>query len=341
MHKGLAQTLPRSLSYVVMRLTHGVTMMVTRPAADKRQTGTGIVVETSPSSEEPKAYPVSPGARSLHIHAGCEFRYQTAAGIEFVVLVEPSEPSHRVVTLDASRHIEPNVPLRSYRDAFGNLCWRLTASGSALAFRYDAHFSVPEEPDESDQSADQLAMADVPDDVLVYTLPSRHCQSDLLLDDAWSLFGGGTQGYGRVVAICDWVHANIAYAYGSSGPTTSAIDTFTDRSGVCRDFAHLPIAFCRALNIPARYAFGYLPDYAVVPPDVPMDFHAWFEAYLGGRWYTFDARHNQPRIGRVKIAHGRDAVDVAMVTAYGAATLQSMAVWTDAKPAAIDGTKER
>ncbi len=272
-------------------------------------------------------------ARPLHVHLGCEFRYETATGIEFIVLVEPSEVGARATELGSSRHVEPDVPLRVYRDAFGNLCWRITAPGPALAFRYDALFSVPDAPDEADPTAAQVPMADVPDDILVYTLPSRYCQSDVLLDDAWSLFGSAPKGYGRVQAICDWVHANVAYGYGNSGPTISAVDTYAGRSGVCRDFAHLPVAFCRSLNIPARYAFGYLPDYAVVPPDVPMDFHAWFEAYLGGRWYTFDARHNQPRIGRVKIAHGRDAVDVAMVTAYGAARLESMIVWTDAAPA--------
>ncbi|HTE86328.1 MAG TPA: transglutaminase family protein, partial [Dehalococcoidia bacterium] len=158
---------------------------------------------------------------------------------------------------------------------------------------------------------------------------------DLLLDEAWRLFGAVTPGYARVQAICDWVHANIEYDPDSAGPTVSAVDTYFKRHGVCRDLAHLPAAFCRALNIPARYAFGYLPDYAVEPPGVPMDFHAWFEAYLGGHWYTFDARNNIPRIGRVKIAHGRDAVDVAMVTSFGWAQLQSMTVWTEAAPASI------
>jgi transglutaminase-like putative cysteine protease len=274
-------------------------------------------------------------AAMLHVHLGCEFRYETAPGVEFVVLVEPAAVTPRARELRAKRSAEPGHQLRLYEDGFGNRCWRITSVGSSLNLRYDALFAVPDAPDEIDPTAPQLAMSQVPDDVLLYTLPSRYCQSDLLLDDAWTLFGDGPDGYGRVQAICDWVHGNVAYGYVNSGPSISAVDTFGSRQGVCRDFAHLPVAFCRALNIPARYVFGYLPDYAIEPDGTPMDFHAWFEAYLGGRgggrWYTFDARHNVPRIGRVKIAHGRDAVDVAMVTSFGAARLESMTVWTEAE----------
>ncbi len=273
-------------------------------------------------------------AATLHVHLGCEFRYETAAGVEFVVLVEPPANPGRARELRSQRSVEPEQHLRVYEDGFGNRCWRVTSAGDALTLRYDAMFAVPDAPDEVDAAAPQVAMAQVPDDVLLYTLPSRFCQSDLLLDEAWSLFGSGAEGYGRVQAICDWVHSNVSYSYDGSGPSVSAVDTLSKRQGVCRDFAHLPVAFCRALNIPARYVFGYLPDYAIVPDGSPMDFHAWFEAYLGGRWYTFDARHNVERIGRVKIAHGRDAVDVAMVTSFGMAKLASMIVWTDAERAA-------
>ena len=285
-----------------------------------------------PAGDTPPPPEPAPEGRRLEVRLGCEFRYETAAGVEFVIVVEPMLNLGSAWRLRSERSVEPALPVHDYEDASGNRCWRITAAGESLAFRYDATFSVPESPDEVNPMAPEDPVPALPDRALIYTLPSRYCQSDLLMDDAWRLFGDATPGYSRVQAICDWVHANVEYDPNSAGPTISALDTYTNRRGVCRDFAHLPVAFCRAFNIPARYVFGYLPDYLVVPPDVPMDFHAWFEAYLGGHWYTFDARHNVPRIGRVKVAHGRDAVDVAMVTSFGLAQLQAMSVWTDAIP---------
>jgi transglutaminase-like putative cysteine protease len=169
----------------------------------------------------------------------------------------------------------------------------------------------------------------LPDDVLIYTLPSRHCQSDHVIADAWQMFGQAPDGWARVQAVCDWVHQHISYGYGNSTSTTSGYDAYLQRRGVCRDFAHIAVMFCRALNIPARYACGYLPDIAVPYNPIPMDFHAWFEAYVGGAWRTFDARHNTPRIGRVLIAHGRDAVDTALLTSYGSSRLTGFQVWSD------------
>jgi transglutaminase-like putative cysteine protease len=166
---------------------------------------------------------------------------------------------------------------------------------------------------------------------LLFTLPSRYCLSDELSDTAWDLFGNTWPGWERVQAVCDWVHQNVRFQYGTSTPRTTAVDVYEKRVGVCRDFAHLALTFCRAMNIPARYTFGYLPDIGVPPPDEPMDFCAWFEAYLGGRWLTFDPRNNTRRVGRVVIGRGRDALDVAMVTTYGSHTLQSMVVWADEK----------
>ena len=274
-----------------------------------------------------------PETPMLHVRLGCEFRYEADAGVEMVVIVEPHDDTGWARRLCSERGVEPaGTALREYRDMFGNRCWRITTPGGELVFRYDATFAVPDAPDVVNPQAVQHLVPDLPDDVIIYTLPSRFCQSDLLMDDAWRLFGETIPGHARVQAISDWVHTNIEYRAGSSGPSTSAVDTYTNRYGVCRDFAHLPVTFCRALNIPARYVFGYLPDYGIEPPDVPMDFHAWFEAFLDGRWYTYDARHNSPRIGRVKVAQGRDAVDVAMVTSYGNARLQSLTVWTDAEP---------
>jgi transglutaminase-like putative cysteine protease len=264
----------------------------------------------------------------MRVRVGCEFRYQTQAPVPMLMLVR-ARPDAEHETLYESQWTEPSVPVREYRDSFGNLCWRMVLPTGETLLRYDAVVEVSPEPDLVVPDAPLTPVEDLPDDALVFTLPSRYIESDLLLDDAWQLFGNTPPTWARVQAVCDWVHANVEYGYGLSGPSTTALDVFKNRQGVCRDFAQVSVALCRALNIPARYTFGYFPDIAVEPPDVAMDFHAWFEAYLGGRWYTFDARHNVPRIGRVKIAHGRDAVDVALSTAYGAATLTSMVVWSD------------
>jgi transglutaminase-like putative cysteine protease len=177
------------------------------------------------------------------------------------------------------------------------------------------------QPDRTGFGTPQLPVDELPDDVLHYTLPSRYCPSDLLADAAWRLFAHTPPAWERVQAIVDYVHSHIAFTYGSSTSTTSALDVFESGVGVCRDYAHLAIAFCRAMNVPARYAFGYLPDIDVPPPFPTMDFCAWFEAYLGDRWWTFDPRNNERRVGRVLIARGRDALDVAMVTSYGSAVL--------------------
>jgi len=246
-----------------------------------------------------------------------------------MLMLVRARPDAEHETVYESQWTEPRFGLREYQDSFGNPCWRfLLPEGDSLV-RYDAVVDVSPEPDMVVPDAHLVPVQDLPDDTLVFTLPSRYIESDLLLNDAWQLFGQTPQTWARVQAVCDWVFENIRYETGSSGPATTAYDVFRSRVGVCRDFAQVSVALCRALNIPARYTFGYLPDIAVEPPDVPMDFHAWFEAYLGDRWYTFDARHNQPRIGRVKIAHGRDAVDVALSTAYGSAGLTSMVVWSD------------
>lgn len=216
-----------------------------------------------------------------------------------------------------------------YHDLYGNICRRLMMPTGEQVWYYDAIVEVPDDPDEFAPDAVQLPVDELPDDALMYTLPSRFCLSDTLSDVAWELFGSVSPGWARVQAICDWVHTNIRFQYGSSTPMTTSAEIYAQRVGVCRDFAHLSVSFCRALNIPARYAFGYLPDIGVPVPDDPMDFSAWFEVYLAGRWWTFDARNNERRIGRVLIGRGRDALDVAMVTSYGSPRLQSMTVWAD------------
>lgn len=264
----------------------------------------------------------------MQVRVGCEFSYLTEFPVPMLMLVQArADEQHR--TVYQSRWLDPEVPLREYVDSFGNRCWRFTAPGGAFTIRYDALVEIDGEPDPVHPDAPQSPIEELPDDALVFTLPSRYVESDRLLDVAWQLFGSTPPTWARVQAICDWVHQNVRYEIGSSGPSTSALDVYRDRVGVCRDFALLPVALCRALNIPARYTFGYLPDIAVSPPDSPMDFHAWFEAYLGGRWHTFDARHNEPRIGRVVIGRGRDAVDVALSTSFGSARLDRMVVWAD------------
>jgi transglutaminase-like putative cysteine protease len=239
---------------------------------------------------------------------------------------------HRVVSEVTS--LEPEVPLAEYVDGFGNRGWRLTAPAGGLGLRYDAVVLLARQPDPVAAGAPLLPPQALPDEAVVFTLPSRQVESDLLMGDAWRLFGDTPPTWARVQAVCDWVHAHVRYDADASGPAAlgSAVGVFQRRVGVCRDFALLAVAFCRALNVPARYAFGYLPDVDVAPPETPMDFHAWFEAFVDGRWYAFDARHNVPRIGRVPVGRGRDAVDAALTTAYGNEALTRMTVWAHEEP---------
>ena len=185
------------------------------------------------------------------------------------------------------------------------------------------------EPDRVEPDAEQVPVQDLPDGALQFLLGSRYCETDRLSDTAWSLFGGIAPGWARVQAICDYVHQRLTFSYSDACPTRTACDGHHQGLGVCRDFAHLAIAFCRCMNIPARYCSGYLGDIGVPPVADPMDFSAWFEAYLGRRWYAFDARHNRPRIGRILMACGRDAADVALSTSFGPSRLTDFSVVTD------------
>jgi transglutaminase-like putative cysteine protease len=264
----------------------------------------------------------------VRVHIGAEFVYEASAPTHSVWQVEPRpDAEHRLVRERWT--ITPDVPTHVYRDHFGNLCRRLTMPAGPTLLRYDAHAEVPAVADVSGPDAVEVPPMHLPDDALAYTLPSRFCPSDTMADDAWQRFGSVTPGWPRVQAICDWVHDEIRFGYADTDPQKSAADVLASRRGVCRDFAHLAVTFCRALSIPARYAFGYLPDIGVTPPDEPMDFCAWMEVYLGGQWWTFDPRNNQRRIGRVLIGRGRDALDVAMVTTFGAPSLDRMTVWAD------------
>ncbi|HKV88529.1 MAG TPA: transglutaminase family protein [Candidatus Dormibacteraeota bacterium] len=244
------------------------------------------------------------------------------------VQVRPrSDASHRLVT--ETWTTQPPIPIDEYADIYGNPVKRLVMPPGDLALRYDAVVAVPDEPDADASSSRQPAVDEVPGELLHFTLPSRYCLSDRLMGVAWEMFGQTEPGGPRVQAICDWVHDNLKFQYGSSDPLTTSVDVFDSRTGVCRDFAHLAITFCRAMNIPARYAFGYLPDIYVPPPYHPMDFAAWMEVWLADRWWTFDPRNNERRVGRVLIGRGRDALDVAMLTTFGPAVFRSMTVWAD------------
>jgi transglutaminase-like putative cysteine protease len=211
-------------------------------------------------------------------------------------------------------------------DAFGNRCRRLSMPAGEVEIDYLASVEVDDEPDPADEAAAQVVPADLPQSALPFLLPSRYCESDLLAEQAWSLFSEVAPGWRRVQAIVDWVHDQIDFDYSRSSTSHTAVSVLNDGAGVCRDFTHVAIALCRALTIPARYAFGYLPDIDVPDPGLPMDFCAWMEVLLGGRWYTFDVRNNQRRKGRIVIGRGRDAADVAMVTSFGQAPLVEMHV---------------
>ncbi|MDP9072087.1 MAG: transglutaminase family protein [Actinomycetota bacterium] len=264
----------------------------------------------------------------MRIGVGCEFHYDSPGPTPSIWQVRPRpDGPHRLVS--ESWETSPSLASTSYLDAYGNLCDRLTLPEGPTVLRYDASVEVSDRLDEAGEGARQVPVEALPDEALVFLLPSRFCLSDVLYDTAWELFGGTDPGWSRVVAVADWVHDNVRYEAGSSTPLTTAADVYEKRAGVCRDFAQLGVTFCRSLNVPARYVFGYLPDIGVDPPDEPMDFCAWFEAFLGDRWWTFDPRNNVPRVGRVVIGRGRDALDVAMVTTYGGAALEKMTVWAD------------
>ena len=223
----------------------------------------------------------------------------------------------------------PAIPVRVYRDGFGNDCTRIVAPQGRLTI--STRFDIADSglPDDVDWTARQHPVEDLPDETLVYLMGSRYCETDRLSDAAWSMFGGVTPGWARVQAICDFVHAHIRFDYQLARPTRTAAEAYQEGVGVCRDYAHLAVAFCRCMNIPARYCTGYLGDIGVPPMDAPGDFSAWFEVFLEGRWFTFDARHNIPRIGRILMARGRDATDVAISNNFGSAGLADFFVVTD------------
>jgi transglutaminase-like putative cysteine protease len=234
---------------------------------------------------------------------------------------------------------DPAVPISGYRDSFGNWCSRIVAPAGHITIKTDALIRDNGQPDGFFPDAQQHAVEDLPEETLVFLLGSRYCETDLLSQVAWDLFGQSQPGWARVQAICDYVHNRITFDYQQARPTRTAWEAFNERTGVCRDYAHLAIAFCRCMNIPARYCTGYLGDIGTEPPYPPGDFAAWIEAYIGGAWHIFDPRNNVRRIGRVLLARGRDAADVAIATTFGPNTLESFKVWSDDATDCVDAVR--
>jgi transglutaminase-like putative cysteine protease len=263
----------------------------------------------------------------MRIRAGFEITYDCPAPVPMLLTLSV-HPSRRgdLETPDWVR-TEPIMDVRQYLDGFGNICSRIEAASGRSIISADFVIRDSGRGDEYIPDASQIAVPDLPDEVLVYLLGSRYCETDRLSNLAWSLFGKTPLGWPRVQAIVEFVHHHIQFGYEHARPTKSALEAYNERQGVCRDYAHLAIAFCRCMNIPARYCTGYLGDIGV-PEIGVMDFSAWFEAYLGGRWYVFDARNNEPRVGRVLIARGRDATDVAISNTFGTATLRAFKIVT-------------
>ena len=259
------------------------------------------------------------------LQLGCTFRYSATNPTAAIFQVKAAG-SPRVSVSEESFAWDGEAPLHHYADLFDNPCTRTTLPTGVSTLTYSAVAQVPDELDEIDENAEEVPPALLPDDVLVYTLASRFCQPDILGQQAWRRFGGMKPGWGRVQAVVDFVHQHLAYTTGSTNATATSVDTFATGLGVCRDFAHLSITMLRALNIPARYVHGYLPVLDGAPQPPVMDFHAWTQVWLDGRWWDVDARWNRRFKGRTVIGQGRDAADVAMVTTYGAPWLQLMTV---------------
>lgn len=259
------------------------------------------------------------------IRLGFDIQFEIPAPVAMIALYHV-HPSRRADLREPDEpHINPAVAITEYEDSFGNVCTRFVAPPGNLRLHHTTLIEDSGEPDAVNTDAQQLPVEDLPPEVLRYLLASRYCEVDRLMDTAGTLFCNTPLGWPRVQAVCDWVQANVTFGYPFASPTKSALDVFAEGRGVCRDFQHLAITLCRCLNIPARYATGYLGDIGV-PLVPPMDFSAWFEAYLDGRWWTFDARNNVPRIGRVLMATGRDASDVAITTSFGTSLLKNFEV---------------
>jgi transglutaminase-like putative cysteine protease len=268
----------------------------------------------------------------MKLRLGYELIYDFPQSTPMILVVNIHDSRYRDIVVPDHPVASPHTAIVGYHDSFGNRCNRLIAPAGQLRITTDAVINDSGQPDVMAWAAGQDTVQDLPEETLIYLLGSRYCETDLLSETAWQLFSGTPPGYTRVQAICDYVQRHIVFDYGNARATRTAQQAFYERSGVCRDYAHLAITFCRCLNIPARYCTGYLSDIGTPLPYPPGDFAAWFEAWIGGRWQLFDPRNNTPRIGRILMARGRDASDVAIATTFGPNTLQSFRVWTDEIP---------
>lgn len=266
----------------------------------------------------------------MRIRLGCEMRYAFPYPVPMVVMlnVHPS----RTAALEGPDAVRtsPHAPVETYRDSFGNLCGRLIAPAGAFTIGTDVVIADDGGADPAAWDAGPHAVEELPPETILFLLPSRYCESDLLADEAWRLFGHVPPGWGRVQAVCDFVHAHVTFGYEFAHRDRTAADAYAGGRGVCRDFTHLAVAFCRALNLPTRYCTGYVSFIGEPEPHPAGDFAAWMEVFLGGRWHVFDPRNNAPRIGRVMVAYGRDAADVPLTHTFGPNPLVGFRVWADA-----------
>jgi len=263
------------------------------------------------------------------IRYGYELSFSCATPTLMLCLLDAHEDRSHEIIYDSGFSASPAIPSSVYRDSHGNGVRKFMAPVGALTVHRDCIIKDTGLPDPIIANAQEVPLERVPDEHLVYLLGSRYCETDKLSQIAWDLFGSSKPGWQRVQAICDFVNSHVTFGYEYARATRTAYETFEEKVGVCRDFAHLAVAFCRCMNIPTRYANGFLGDIGVPPDPAPMDYNAWFEVFLDGQWFTFDARHNQPRIGRITVARGRDATDIPLAASFGPHQLTGFKVWTD------------
>jgi transglutaminase-like putative cysteine protease len=265
----------------------------------------------------------------MQIRYGFDVALDLAQPTTILTMMDVHSDFRRCVAEETELELAPSVEVERFVDDNGNTVRRLSAPAGTASLRLQGVFRSAGREDEVNTAADAVAPSQLPPDTLPFLRPSRYCETELLADFAWANFGAVSGGWGRVQAICDFVHQRLQFSYSGARPTRTASEALAEAVGVCRDFTHLAVALCRCLNIPARYCNGYLGDIGVPPDPAPMDFNAWFEAFLGDRWFTFDPRHNRPRIGRILISRGRDAADIPMITTFGSHALTRFAVVTE------------
>ncbi len=265
----------------------------------------------------------------MDILYGFDIAIDFAQPTTFLSMMDVHSDFRSGITEETELDLEPIIPAQRFVDDNGNVVRRISAPTGTVSLRLQGVFRTDGRPDEVDTAAETTPVSSLPPETLPFLRPSRYCETDLLSQFAWANFGGVSGSWARVQAICDFVHGRLRFSYPEARPTRTANEALAEGVGVCRDFTHLAIALCRCLNIPARYCNGYLGDIGVPPDPAPMDFNAWFEVFLGGRWFTFDARHNQPRIGRILIARGRDAADIPMIATFGSHGLTRFTVVTE------------